>query len=426
MATLLVLTAGTTAEPLAKAVEELRAEDPALDVLLLYGRPFPGQDPSPFDTAQEVKTRAAALGVGVHPCEVADPEDLDACLQAARAILRQITGAHRVVVNFTGGTKVLSAAVVHAALTEVPATDIVFDYIGGAVRDRTGRVVREAMRVRRSTRTGWEELLRHVLDRMDRYAYREALALAGRLPDRGHFGFTRRALEALCKWDEFDYEGAVERLRRLHEAARSVTAIPEVEVLAATVTSLVEPGNRLTRLTQHLRALQDGSPSHQPPPPDDMGLVTADALENAERRLHEGRFTDCVLRAYRAVETSVQTRLLAHGVNPWRPDWGKLDPLSRAAYEDSLQRGPLPKDLALTTGLALVQILDGDLPDDLTGKLRDLQYARNRSYLEHGYHRITEHDAHRLVSYAAELATRILSQDIAPLRHQVAHRRKGT
>ncbi|MDR7591349.1 MAG: hypothetical protein QN151_11395, partial [Armatimonadota bacterium] len=153
MATALLLTVGTTPDPLVKAVEEQVQQDSTLVVFLLYGRPFPGQDPSPFDVAQQVKSRAAQLGVRAEPREVTDPENLDVCLEAAREVLREAAAADRVVVDFTGGTKPLSAALVHAALTEPIAGDLVMEYTGGAVRDSTGRVVREAMRVRRSERT---------------------------------------------------------------------------------------------------------------------------------------------------------------------------------------------------------------------------------------------------------------------------------
>jgi hypothetical protein len=55
----LVLTAGTTIDPLKKAVEEAKAEreSASLFVLLLYGRPLPNQDRDPFQVAAEVRQR---------------------------------------------------------------------------------------------------------------------------------------------------------------------------------------------------------------------------------------------------------------------------------------------------------------------------------------------------------------------------------
>lgn len=420
MATALLLTVGTTPDPLVKAVEEQVQQDSTLVVFLLYGRPFPGQDPSPFDVAQQVKSRAAQLGVRAEPREVADPEDVDVCLEVARGVLREAAAADRVVVDFTGGTKPLSAALVHAALTEPIAGELVMEYTGGAVRDPTGRVVREAMRVRRSERTATDETVRRVLGLVRRSAYREARYLAGRLPEAGRAGFIRRCVDALYAWDEFDYGTARDLLSRSYEAARALGDVGDLAPLARLVQRLTEPVHQLVDTSRRLRLLQDGH-ERDWPEPQDVALLAADTLENAARRLAEGRPTDSVLRAYRAVETAVQARLLANQVNPWRPDWDRLDPARRNEYERALGGRPLPQELALTAGLRLVEVLEGPLPEDLRKFLLDIQFNRNRSYLEHGYHRVQEADARRLLGYAHDVCAHLLRADLPVLKAQVTH-----
>ncbi len=420
MATVLVLTVGTTPDPLLEAVEEQRRQDPRLAVYLLYGRPFPDQHPSPFDIARQVKERAAALGLRAETREIPDPEDLDMCLRICREALREVSDYDRVLVDFTGGTKPVSAAVVHAALTEPLIGQLVFEYTGGKVRDRNGRVLKEAMRRRSTERTATEEMLRQVLELLPRFAYREARMLARRLPETGRAGFVRHAVEALSAWDEFDYQASRELLRRHREAARAVQDVEQLAVLAGLVLRLLEPANRVVDALQCLQALQDG-PLRYWPATEGMGLLVADALENACRRLAEGRPTDAVLRAYRAVETAVHARLVAHHINPWQPDWQKLSVEYREQYERFLDGHPLPRDLALTTGLRLVAVLDGGLSRELTDRLQDLQQVRNRSYLEHGYRRIREEDGHRLLGYAEELCALILKADMRALRESVTH-----
>lgn len=443
MSTVLVLTVGTTAEPLLKAVEDCRAEAPDLSVYLLYGRPFPGQKSNPFDVATQVRKRADELGVRAETREVPDPEDVDACLQVARSVLREVASAERVVVDFTGGTKPLSAALVHAALTEPLAGQLVFEYTGGQQRDAAGRVLPEAMRPRRTERTATDDLVREVLDLLGRFAYREALLLSSRLPQAGRAGFLRQAVAALYAWDEFDYEGSAEHLRRVSEAARCLLDAAEVAPAAELCRRLLEPANALADTVRTLRKLEQGS---QPLSPSErLALLVADALENASRRLAEGRPTDSVLRAYRAVECAVQVRLLASGVNPWHPDWAGLPQEVLDRYRRALARSPsapeptapaepsqpdtagappasLPRELALTTGLTLLQVLDGPLPDALQGRLRDLQSNRNRSYLEHGYRRVGQDDAQRLLAYAEELCQAVLRADVGAVRTQVTHK----
>jgi CRISPR-associated protein (TIGR02710 family) len=423
MGTVLLLTVGTTVEPLMNAIEEQRGRDPDVKVFLLYGRAFPGQDLSPFDVARQVKDRARELGVYAEPQEVPDPEDIDICLQAAREVVRRAADADRVLVDFTGGTKPMSAAMVYAALTEPLSGHLVLEYTGGQARDAAGRVLREAMIVRRSERTATEMTIRQVLDRVGRYEYREALALVPRLPDRGRAGFLRKAVDALYRWDEFDYEASVDILRRLHEAARALQEDPDVGGVARLVLRLLGPGNRLVDLVRALRELQHGTPRTWPAS-DHTPLVTADTLENAERRLVEGRPTDCVLRAYRAVESAVQARLLALRFNPWCPDWQALDSAHRRAYESALEGRSLPRDLALGEGLKLVEILTGDaLSSDLCDRLRDLQRVRNQSYLEHGYLRVRELDARRVLGHSAELCARLLDGSLEAFRREVTHTR---
>jgi len=444
MTTFLVLTVGTTPDPLVKAVEDQRTEDPDLRVFLVYGRPFPGQDPSPFDVAVRVKDAASKLGVAVETRELADPEDLDACVDACRRVLREVSQADRVVVDFTGGTKAMSAAIVHAALTEPLAARLVFEYTGGEVRDpQTGRVLRAAMRRRVTERTATDELVHQVLESLRRFAYREARLLANRLPAEGRAGFLRRAVSVLNDWDEFYYEACWDPLNRLTEAARALQDVPELAPLASLCLRLREPAAVLRTTVQRLRTLEGGDQGPSWPALEGMALLVADALENALRRLVEDRPTDSILRAYRAVEVAVHARLLSRGINPWRPDWDRLDSAILDRYAASLTtpsdearssqsepavvvaHGPggwrPPRELALTTGLKLVEALDGELPQDLAQRLRDLQTNRNRSYLEHGYRRLAAEDARRLLAYAEELCTHLVGPGLSDARKKVTH-----
>lgn len=421
MGTILILTVGTTADPLVKAVEEHRKRTNDLRVYLLYGRPLPDQEPSPLEIAYEVRRRAAELGVHAEPREVSDPENLDVCLQAARSLIQSIPGGQRIVIDFTGGTKPLSASVVHAALREpLDALELVFEYTGGPVRDQAGRVIREAMQIRTSERTATEETLRQVLGQLCRFAYRDARVLAQRLPGTGRGGFLRAVVEALYAWDEFDYETSLESLRRHREAAGALSEDEELAPVSRLALTLSAAGEQLVRAVRILRPLQDTKHPATWPTREALELLVADALENAARRLAEGRFTDSVLRSYRAVESAVHARLLAEQINPWHPDWNRVDSAIRDRYQNLLG-GRLPVDLALRAGLKLVEVIQGSFSSDLENRLRDLQKTRNYSYLEHGYNRVGEDDARRLLSYAKEWCAHLLGRDLEEICQTVSH-----
>jgi hypothetical protein len=276
------------------------------------------------------------------------------------------------------------------------------------------------MRVVRSERTMTDEILQQVLERLRRGNYREARLLAERLPERGRAGFVKRAAEALYLWDDFDYESAVQILRRLYEPAKMLSDNEHLSPLTVLVTKLLEPGNHLCAVLAELRKAQHGQPvsgkelQHFP-------LLIAEALENSLRRLQEGRATDSVLRSYRAVEIAVQARLLEKGINPWRPDWHVVPQEAMQRYLALLNATQPPRDLALTAGLTLVEAMGQGLTDNARKSLDDLRQLRNYSYLEHGYQRLKVDHAHRLNDYAAALCEELLGGTLEALRKSVRH-----
>jgi len=416
----MLITVGNTADPILKAIEEARAEGEEVTIFLLYGRPFPGQNPSPFDVAYQARQKGEEMGIAVQPREAADPEDLNTCLAAARDILREAADAEQVVVNFTGGTKALSAAVVHAALTESLSGELILDYTGGKVHDQQGQVLREEMRVKRSERTATNEILQQVLQRLRRGNYREARLLVERLPENGLGGFVRQATEGLYLWDEFDYEAAVQVFRRLHRPASVLSDDERLSPLAGLVNRLLEPGNALCELFQALRKAQEGQAGirkefrHFP-------LLVADVLENSLRRLREDRPTDSVLRSYRAVEAAVQAQLLKKDINPWRPDWQRLGREMVERYLALQKATQPPKDLALSAGLTLLEAMGQGLREEAHKWRDDIRRSRNESYLEHGYVRLRREDAERLNGYAVALCAELLGDSLDALRASVCH-----
>jgi CRISPR-associated protein (TIGR02710 family) len=417
----LVITVGNTAEPILKAIEETQGSTDEVTVFLLYGRPFPNQNPSPFDIAKEAKLRAEKIGLpSLRLFEAPDPEDIDTTLAVARDILREVVEFEQVIVNFTGGTKVLSAAIVHAALTEPIVGELTLDYTGGIVRDAAaGRVIRGSMRVKRSERTATDEVLQQVMNHLKQANYRDARLLVEHLPERGKGGFVKQAALALYRWDEFDYESSVQILRRLNSSAKTLLDDDRLSLLAALVARLLEPGNCLFALLPLLRRLENNSNVSI-----EVGgatLLIADAIESAVRRLTEERPTDSVLRSYRAVEIAVQMQLIKRGINPWHPDWEALDNSVRREFRELLGASQFPSNLALSTGLTLLAASGKTISQESHKRLADLQQLRNLSYLEHGYHRLDTGAAQRLNGYAVLVCEELIDESLGDARSLVRH-----
>jgi CRISPR-associated protein (TIGR02710 family) len=411
--TVLILTVGTTAEPLINAVDVAAKEEGDLEIVLLYGRPFAGQRPDPFTVAGQVRDYANRRGIRVIFAEIADPEDIEVCLQAARMALRLARKADRVIVNYTGGTKPMSAAAVHAALSEPFAGGLELRYVGGERRDETGRVTTEAMRVRREHRTATQETVARVIELLQAYEYEMALALTSNLPDEGRPGFLKRAVPLLHRWDRFDYTaGLAHDLCRLADQAGVIVDDPQLGGLAATVRRLCEPASEISRTVRQLGRLEQGQPASVGN--RGMCLIAADVLENAARCVSRGRWAEAILRCYRGVEVAVQGRLISIGVNPWKPEW---ESMGDAKEEIRRVLGTLPQDLGVGTGMRVLEVLEGRALDGkLQDHLRDLQQLRNRSMLEHGFLSPAEGEARRCAAYAEELVECILPGGVARLR----------
>ncbi len=312
---------------------------------------------------------------------------------------------------------VMSAAVVHAALTEPFSGKLALDYTGGHVRDEKGRVS-GAMRV--TQRTATDDVVQQVMDRLRRESYREARLFAERLPDRGKAGFVRQAAEALYLWDEFDYAASFQILRRLSQAGDALLDDEGLLPLIRLLKRLLEPGRQLDELQRTLDRIQGGQTKAEGTT-SRFPLLVADTLENSLRRMREGRATDSVLRSYRAVEVAVQARLLRNVINPWRPDWQSVAVEMRERYLSLLKTVEPPKKLSLYSGWTFLEAAGQTFSAEMARWRDDLQQCRNGSYLEHGYQRLNVEGAQRLNGHAAALCAELLGDSLETARAAVRH-----
>ncbi len=386
---MLVATVGTTAEPIERAMEGVAR------AFLLYGRPFPGQTDDPLEQVGRLREVARSRGVIVEAQEVADPEHLESALSACRTVLRAVDALFpgTVIADFTGGTKVMSTALAHAALTTPMSVPIMLQYVGGAVRGPGGRVLSEAMRVRPQLDALLGETRAAVLARLRSFDYAGAQGLGETLPPAGRNGFVRGAAAALRLWDGFSYQGAADVLRKGGLGGGMAAAFAddsELQKLAATLQRLHEAAQPMIEAAGFLQSL-DGRPAIQGRALEKhlrgMTLLVADAVENAERRHHEGRYADAVLRSYRTVETAVQLALLMEGKNPWGPD--------KIALNDGY------KMVAPKAGLALAP--------EPEGPLKAMQHMRNFSFLEHGYNPVSAAQAAQALATANDTAATLVN-----------------
>lgn len=402
----LIASLGTTAEPIQEAMLAAASEG-AVAVHVAYGRPFLGQSNDPFVQAAAVRRVAEEHGIPVTVREIANPEDFDLALAEFRQVLQGVAqeAADEIIVDYTGGTKVMSAALAHAALTTPVEGLVTLQYVGGPRRDEAGKVT-GTMQIRSHPQTIASEAQRRTLELLGRYDYAGAVAQARWLPAAGRSGFLKGAATALRLWDAFQYDEAWQALNegRLGNQAIALLGDAQLGGLARCLRSLYEELPKLREALPALRRLVAGAKAAPLGERAAEGALTliADLLENAYRRSVEGRATDAVLRSYRAVEAAVQLAQVQLGMNPWETRSG------------------------LDGGLQQLREAGAMLPDALVDRLRALQQARNYSFLEHGYNWLNIQQAGEALATAQELATAVvgaagLATDIAVRRGRLTH-----
>ncbi len=334
----------------------------------------------------------AGVGFRDRKAMVSDANDLLACygaaLQAAELVEKEGYAPEQVVVDYTGGTKSMTAALVLATV----ARGYAFSYVGGDERSKNGlgqvldgheRLLEvlnpwEVLAVQEQTRLAW--LFNHF-----QWAAAADLLATVRAKARhdARLGRLFACLDDLvagyAAWDRFAHRKA---RGLLHQGAQGVRdcavflAGTRLETFVAEVDASLAFFNRLHAASADFRRLC----------PE---LVT-DLIANAERRAEEGKYDDGVARLYRALEMAAQVALAARKP-PLQTGALRLEQVPPPLRDEFVRRygGPASETLKLPL-YAAYQLLDA--LGDPAGRrftaaeagLQKLLFARNGSILAHG------------------------------------------
>ena len=212
-----------------------------------------------------------------------------------------------IVVDFTRGTKAMSAALVLAAIgQDIP----VLRYVHSERRDERGMVVPGTEKIGeiQTTLATARRRLDLAADLMRRGDFGATIELlpdldgpfAGLFPEKLHVkaAALRAAARIYAAWDRLNYKEADEAMKQLGPMAAEAgeagefAPIPEMRQWLARLARQPNQTN-YEDMKLYLRAL------------------ACDLLANAERRLRDGHFEDALLRSYRVLELIGQIRLFA-------------------------------------------------------------------------------------------------------------------
>lgn len=373
----MIVTVGGTTAPIIKSIQET---EPAFISFLASQQTA--------DKITEIKS-----SVGRHFESVVtlvnDADDLLHCyhraMEAASLVLQKGFTAQDVLVDYTGGTKNMSAAVTLATVTH----GFMFSYVGGSERtkDGIGIVVNGKETVRREVNPWDFFAVEHrgkiaVLFNHNQFdAAKVLIAEArGKVSPRlvPLFELLGKHVEGFRLWDRFKHAEALAAFgENLPQPMLQLSAALEDRKFAALAERSREPIGFLKKLSK----VSDGwkKPCLE---------MIHDLVANAERRFEEGKVDDAIMRLYRAVEMAAQERLEnKYGLISDNLDVSHIRSGSlRRRLEES--RGA---DGKVKAGQTMAFAVLADLGDDLgkrfeknISRFKDIQTARNYSYLAHG------------------------------------------
>ncbi len=377
----MIVSVGGSIEPL---VTTLRAHRPAVVIFFASEQTV--------EQIGAIKEQVRDLGIPSTDRKVItrDPQDFVTCYAEAIRCAEQITSLHippeHVAVDFTGGTKVMSAALALATVGK----GFSFVYVGGRERSKEGRGV---------VITGSESIIHRddpfavfaveerrrlaLLFRTYQFMAAQALTRSVLLrplcePDRLAFELIGDVAKGYLLWERFEYERALEVLGRCRNrwtiAVQANPAMRYADVLPVLDANVA--------WLEQLAKQTGGFRRYHP-------LFIADLLANADRRATEGSYDDAIVRLYRALELGAQVAIERRlGCSTAQvpveaiPETVRAEFLARYRPEDgSTLKLPLEASYRL---LAALGEPEGRQFEQQQDRFKKVQSARNTSWLAHG------------------------------------------
>lgn len=387
MATLLVLTVGGACAPVITAIRDYQPDfvcfvassgprgsrvsvdgagnpcgDPRRIKCLECGKDVPLGDPK----GANILTQTGLVEGQYEILELAEPDDLPACyaqVRTALARLREERTGWRLLADYTGGTKTMTAALTLAALEAGYELSLVRGTRADLIKVRNGTEMAALVNV---GEVRARQQMAEAQRLFDTYAYASVTAILQSslraTPLSPELQREIRDWVMLCRafdaWDRFNHTQA----QSLLEANQS-WAVPQ---------------------WRFLKQLTGKAPGYAP---------VLDLLRNAERRAARERYDDAVARLYRALELLAQTRLEQRepALQSGDLDLTLLPELLQPKYEALRESGGKVK-LGLRQDYELLaELADplGIIYQEHAHRLLQALSYRNESILAHGQAPIT-------------------------------------
>lgn len=292
-------------------------------------------------------------------------------------IMKHVEAKDNVIVDYTGGTKSMSAGLFSAA-AEFP--EVSFVITTGRRQnlikvedgmERLKNLPKNKIYIDRQLKIS-NGLIR---ERNYHAAFQTLVNLSNEMyVDKENFDDIYYLTLGFDRWDKFEYEKAAQYLN-------SVRHIEQIKSYSSTVNRLVS----IVNWAEGWEVGTRGNPTH------DGYILVYDLLRNAERKAHLGLYDDAVARVYRALEMYEQLCLMTTkpGFKTSSIHIDELPESIRSDYKTQKQ----PMKISLVAGYNLLAKLNhpvGQVWEKNSKKLLNVLSIRNNSYLAHGFNPVTK------------------------------------
>jgi CRISPR-associated protein (TIGR02710 family) len=335
-----------------------------------------------------------------------NPNIMFECYKAARKCVERVrkTGIapEDVLVDYTGGTKVMTAALILATIGE----PYQFNYVGGELRnkDGLGTVISGHERMFPEM-SPWsifaEEERRQIITLFNSRRYASVIQIIDlckrELPQqiKNFFQFLRPVTQGFLHWEQFNHRDALKSMQKgIIQMDEYLTHYPgeDMQVFAA----------KTRQCSAALTAILEGTRDMTR---HDFTLV-ADLLNNARRRMADRRYDDAAARVYRALELYGQISFeKTVGCATDKVKVGSIPEAIRDEFKGKYRESNGLLKLPMTATYKVLQAVGHDAGNRFFAneeKIKAIQHSRNYSILAHGIKPVNEPAANSIFATVAE------------------------
>ncbi len=390
----LLISVGGTPEPVAYSIDQHQPENVI----------FFASSESRKEIEEKVRPKTTHKWKDQEIITTADPQDLTVCIEALNEALPNKlkalkVGEDNLMIDYTGGTKTMSAALVLATI-ELP---VKYSYIGGRVRSKEGLgVVLDGTEAKMVFPNPWDVLAikaeKQLVRQFNALRFIEAADTAAKAESQvsDRLKPLYRVYKNLCEgyryWNDFDYKQALDRLNRSRRELSPYAAGANKPALVRLSQEVEADIARLEKIVNLHKKLA-GKEKPVAEKIQEFRLMVVDLVANSLRTCRIAkRPDDGVARLYSALEKFAKFCLMEYGIDNSRTQFEQIPESLREEY---VRRYQVREGNYLQYGLLASYRLLNELQHPV-GKHYQTQQAelekileiRNHSLMAHGWNPI--------------------------------------